>query len=374
MTRYATVLAWALIATTCGCSSLSISGAPVKGDPTSTREIANTPISAPTIFISTDHDRQRLIVRITQPFEMTFETQTPIQLQAQRYVFSPIAPLAGAIHCPIVGLMYGVSAGHLGSHSVAPACRRLLMQEPLAGSQTFAKEIEYQYEVMTRTMPVPYATLTVTWDHSVHPTLSFDGNNKGEIVIPQRALLPSLESNPPSLPTLSVMVDNRVVWTHRLVTDDLMVPGPWQDANHSTGTAWPQRLAVVVEPLNDTAPAVLKKWVTLVTRALLERNICVVAPATFTKDLQDELLLHQSGRISDHTTVQFGKWIPASVALAISIGGTDQQTATLEFLDIQKAERLRHDVLRYDPEWQEDAQMLKAYVQTIFPDQYHSCS
>ena len=62
------------------------------------------------------------------------------------------------------------------------------------------------------------------------------------------------------------------------------------------------------------------------------------------------------------------------MALAISIGGTDQQTATLEFLDIQKAERLRHDVLRYDPEWQEDAQMLKAYVQTIFPDQYHSCS
>ena len=53
------------------------------------------------------------------------------------------------------------------------------------------------------------------------------------------------------------------------------------------------------------------------------------------QDLQDELLLHQSGRISDQTAVHFGKWIPATVALTIRNGAANQGIAILEFVDIQ---------------------------------------
>jgi hypothetical protein len=45
-----------------------------------------------------------------------------------------------------------------------------------------------------------------------------------------------------------------------------------------------------------------------------------------------------------------------------------------EFVDIQRAERIRYDVLRYSSDWKEDAQMLKAYMQTVFPKGYQSCS
>ena len=61
------------------------------------------------------------------------------------------------------------------------------------------------------------------------------------------------------------------------------------------------------------------------------------------------------------------KWIPASVALTIRTGAANQGTAILEFVDIQKAERIRYDVPWYSRDWKEDAQMLKAYMKTVFP-------
>ncbi|MBX3575477.1 MAG: hypothetical protein KF694_24305 [Mesorhizobium sp.] len=89
---------------------------------------------------------------------------------------------------------------------------------------------------------------------------------------------------------------------------------------------------------------------------------------------KDELLLHKSGMVSDQTAVRFGKWIPASVALTIRSGAADQGTAILEFVDIQKAERLRYDVLPYSRDWKENAQLLKPYLHTVFPKKYESCS
>ena len=62
------------------------------------------------------------------------------------------------------------------------------------------------------------------------------------------------------------------------------------------------------------------------------------------------------------------------MALTIRSGAADQETAILEFVDIQKAERIRYDVLHLSRDWKEDAQMLKAYMQTVFPAEYHSCS
>jgi hypothetical protein len=150
--------------------------------------------------------------------------------------------------------------------------------------------------------------------------------------------------------------------------------GPLPDEPHTAGTSWPPIVALVLEPLDGAAPPALRAWGRLVTQALLERHICVVAPITFAKDLQDELLLHQSGRISDQTAVHFGKWIPATVALTIRNGAANQGIAILEFVDIQRAERIRYDVLRYSSDWKEDAQMLKAYMQTVFPKGYQSCS
>ena len=74
-----------------------------------------------------------------------------------------------------------------GLQSLAPACRRLLMQEPLAGSPRFATEIEHRYETHTTTEPVRYATLRAAWDDAIHPPLVYDVNPDGEVSIPQHA-------------------------------------------------------------------------------------------------------------------------------------------------------------------------------------------
>lgn len=374
MTRYGTFLICFLAASAVGCSSLVLSNTPVKGGNASTREIARTPIHVPDVTLTPHHDQQRLTIRVTQRSQITLETDTPMQVEARRYVFSPTAPVAGAVHCPVLTVAYAISAGHLGSQSLAPACRRLLMQEPLAGSPPFATEIEHRYETHTTTEPVRYATLRVAWDDAIHPPVVYDVNPDGEVSIPQHALRSGTEHDPSTLPTLSILVDNRVVWTHRLAPNELTPSGPLPDEPHATGTSWPPIVALVLEPLDGAAPPALRAWGRLVTQALLERHICVVAPITFAKDLQDELLLHQSGRISDQTAVHFGKWIPASVALTIRNGAANQGTAILEFVDIQRAERIRYDVVHYSRDWKEDAQMLKAYMQTIFPEEYQSCS
>jgi len=346
----------------------------VKGGIASTREVERTPIHAPDVSLTPDHDRQRLTIRVTQHSHITLETDTPMQVEARRYVFSPTAPLAGAIHCPVMTALYAISAGRLGAQSIAPACRRLLMQEPLAGSRPFATEIEHRYETLTTTEPVRYATLKVSWDDATYPSRVYDVNPDGEGSIPQQALRSGTEHDPSTLPTLSVLVDNRVVWNHRLAPDELTPSGPSSDEPRTTGTSWPPRVALVIEPLDGAAPPALRAWGRLVTQALLERHICVVAPVTFAKDLQDEVILHQSGRISDQTAVHFGKWIPASVALTIRSGADDQQTAILESVNIQKAERIGYDVLHFSRDWKEDAQMLKAYMRTVFPAEYQSCS
>ena len=374
MTRYGMLLVCLLAAGTVGCSSLVLSSAPVKEGNASIREIGRTPIHDPDVTLKPDHDRQHLTIRVTQLSRITLETDTPMQVEARRYVFSPTAPLAGAIHCPVMTVVYAISAGRLGAQSHTPACRRLLMQEPLAGSQPFAAEIEHRYETRTTTEPVRYATLKVAWDDPIYASQLYDVNTNGEVSIPHRALRSKTENNIPTFPTLSVLVDNRVVWTHLLTPDDLTPNGPVSAEPRGTGSTWPPRVALVLEPLDSAAPPALRAWERLATQALLERHICVVAPVTFAKDLQDELLLHQSGRISDQTAVHFGKWIPASVALTIRSGADDQQTAILEFVDIQKAERIRYDVLHLSRDWKEDAQMLKAYMQTVFPAEYHSCS
>ena len=62
------------------------------------------------------------------------------------------------------------------------------------------------------------------------------------------------------------------------------------------------------------------------------------------------------------------------MALTIRSGADDQQTAILEFVDIQKAERIRYDVLHFSRDWTEDARMFKDYLQTIFHAKYQSCS
>lgn len=374
MTRYGTFLICFLATSAVGCSSLILSNTPVQGENASTREIARTPIDVPEVTLTPHHDQQRLTIRVTQRSQITLETDTPMQAEARRYVFSPTAPLAGAVHCPVLTVAYVISAGHLGSQSLAPACRRLLMQEPLAGSPRVAAEIEHRYETHTTTEPVRYATLRVAWDDAIHPPLVYDVNPDGEVSIPQHALRSGTERDPSTLPTLSILVDNRVLWTHRLTPSEMTPSGPLPDEPHTAGTSWPPIVALVLEPLDGAAPPTLRAWGRLVTQALLERHICVVAPITFAKDLQDELLLHQSGRISDQTAVHFGKWIPATVALTIRNGAANQGIAILEFVDIQRAERIRYDVLRYSSDWKEDAQMLKAYMQTVFPKGYQSCS
>ncbi len=55
------------------------------------------------------------------------------------------------------------------------------------------------------------------------------------------------------------------------------------------------------------------------------------------------------------------------MALTIRSGAADQETAILEFVDIQKAERIRYDVLHFRRDWTENARMFKDYRQTIFP-------
>lgn len=374
MTRYSSLFIYFLAATTVGCSSLVLSNSPVKGGNPSSREVARTPIHGPVVTLTPHHDQQRLTIRMTQRSHITIETDTPMQVEARRYVFSPTAPLAGAIHCPVLTVVYAISAGRLGSQSLAPTCRRLLMQEPLAGSPPFASKIEHRYETVTTTEPVRDATLTVTWHDATHPPRMYDVNPDGEVSIPQHALRSGTERDPSTLPTLSILVDNRVLWTHRLTPSEMTPSGPLPDEPHTAGTSWPPIVALVLEPLDGAAPPALRAWGRLVTQALLERHICVVAPITFAKDLQDELLLHQSGRISDQTAVHFGKWIPATVALTIRNGAANQGIAILEFVDIQRAERIRYDVLRYSSDWKEDAQMLKAYMQTVFPKGYQSCS
>ena len=106
----------------------------------------------------------------------------------------------------------------------------------------------------------------------------------------------------------------------------------------------------------------------------LDRHIGVAAQIPDAKALRGGLLLPQPGGNRAGAAVHFGKWIPASVALTIRNGAANQGTAILEFVDIQRAERIRYDVVHYSRDWKEDAQMLKAYMQTIFPEEYQSCS
>ena len=269
MTRYGFLI---FTAATTGRLFVSSSNTPVQRKYLDSRNRAHSD-RWPRGYPYPHHDQQRLTIRVTQRSQIT-SRRTRRCRPRHDAMFSPTAPPAGAVHCPVLTVAYVISSGHPGSQSLFPPTA------PDAGA--FAPDhrglpvrSKHRSGASLTTEPVRYATLRVAWDDvQTHPPLdqAYDVNPDGEVSIPNTHLFGE-QARPSTLPTRICLVDNRVLWTLDVLA---MTPGgPLPNELHAQVRNWPPIVALVLEPLDGAAPPKALSMGTFGDTGLLERHICV---------------------------------------------------------------------------------------------------
>ena len=122
-------------------------------------EVSRRAEGAPTVNISAGEDGWTLSTQ--QSYRVSIDQEVIQEQRARRFVFWPPAVLPGLIHCPISSLLYAVSMGHAGEKGMRFGCRRLIMQEPLAGTGEAPSHIKHHVSTETITKPLQSGRLEV---------------------------------------------------------------------------------------------------------------------------------------------------------------------------------------------------------------------
>ena len=333
-----TVIAALLLINGCG-TGVTTQRLDTKSGPT---YMATIPDGIPTLTTAEGPQSGTWLITATQQqHEQTIQPETTTW-EMRRYVTFAPSILLGLIQCPIGGLVQLLSWGHLGDDLWTYGCDRLIGREPVKGRIHTTTTTDHSINERTITAAIPHLPLRIRWEDVTSPTIRLSTNGQGEAFIQLEQLLNQWPVDQP-LPTY--------MWNTPLSID-------FDDASsdHAASISLSQEMVQKIrrfpeDPLDPQRlpqqPVVKVKttnpiWQTQVENWLIQAGWCVAANDTLTPLLREELDFQRSGRVSEHTQVPIGTWIPPTLLFTALTQDTEQGlNGHFSLLHIPQGELLR---------------------------------
>ena len=288
-------------------------------------EVSRRAEGAPTVNVSAGDDGWTLSAQ--QTYRVSIDQEVIQEQRVRRFVFWPPAILPGLIHCPISSLLYAISLGHAGEKGMRFGCRRLIMQEPLAGTGEVPSHITHRVSTGTITKPLQSGRLEVGQAKREIPTVSIPLSDHGRAIVGYDAV----SAKDGTEPFRGRIVDGQtVLWS-----------GAWPASKPSSRDhaikeqtagwhppAWPTGTRIQIGTIQATTPQIGDEVSRSLIETLVGLGFCVVARSEIRHILNDELQLHLANRVSDAHSIRAGEWLTATVLVNATVQRTGAQLET----------------------------------------------
>ena len=268
------------------------------------------------------------MIKVTQDYAVTTETQVREERMARRYLAWPLAPLSGLLQCPIgslVGLVSPLTTmGYVG-------CHRLIGQEPLANPRPISSTVERTRQTAIAPAPLPQVTVTVS-DPPTNTILFRDTTNEhGIVTIPT---YPSVEGQASIASAVLTVTEGSMVLARRILIP--AVSRGWQPTAQQQQITWPETPIFQIQTRGTTEVPEVQLVRGALQRVLLQEGVCIVGPPHTIRAIQQEQGLQLAGRVADQTPVKTGYLLAPTILITVDLSQRGaERTILITFTNVQ---------------------------------------
>lgn len=301
-------------------------------------EVSRRAEGAPTVNVSAGEDGWTLSTQ--QSYRVSIDQEVIQEQRVRRFVFWPPAILPGLIHCPISSLLYGISLGHAGEKGMRFGCRRLIMQEPLAGTGEVPSHITHRVSTGTITKPLQSGRLEVGQAKREIPTVSIPLSDHGRAIVGYDAV---------SAKDGTEHFRGRIVDGQTVLWSGLWPASKPSSRNHAImeqipgghPPAWPAGTRIQIGTIQAATPQIGDEVSRSLIETLVGLEFCVLERPDIRHILNDEMQLHLANRVSDRDSIRTGEWLTANVLVNATVQRTGAQLdISVYFIGVESGQEL----------------------------------